>query len=134
LDEAVQNVNELDAYHGLDQNRCARPPLVLIDLPAEYERETEPHQSLHNVPTTFGALAAIQQRSGEILPSNDIQGFARTRCAMDFGSRPSQEDLQAARNKRLFLDHKDRAAGERSVFHDRSSARGNAHLPNSPLT
>jgi tRNA (Thr-GGU) A37 N-methylase len=58
LDQAVQNVNELNAYHGLDQ---------------------------------------------------------------------------AARNKALFLDHKDRAARERGVFHNRSSARGNAHLPNSPL-
>jgi hypothetical protein len=53
---------------------------------------------------------------------------------MDFGSRTSQEYLQAARNKGLFLDHKDRAAGERGVFHDGSSARGNAHLPNSRLT
>ena len=65
LDQAGQNVNELNADHGLDQNRYARPGLVLIDLLAEHERQTEPNQSLHDAPSTFGALAAVQQCSGE---------------------------------------------------------------------
>jgi hypothetical protein len=128
-DQPVQHPDELDADNGLDQSRDARPSLVLIGILAKHERQIEASKPLYYAPASLGGLAAAQHSRRKCRSVDKIQGISRIRRTVNFGACTLQKYPQTARNKGLFLEHKDRAADKCRAIHGISSARGNAPLP-----
>jgi hypothetical protein len=62
------------------------------------------------------------------------QSFADAHRPVNLGSGTLQDNLQAARDEQLVLDHEDRISGKKGLLHEWSSACGHAHLPKAPFT
>jgi hypothetical protein len=117
-DQPVQHPDELDADDGLDQSRDARPSLVLIGILAKHERQIEASKPLNDAPASLGGLAAAQHSCGKCRSVDKIQGINRIRRTMNVGSCTLQKYPQTARDKGLFLKHKNRAADKCCAVHD----------------